>query len=488
VFLGSVETNERKFLAELLENERLKSRYRKLVEPAGGSFAVATLASTHGWDVKLMDLSDVSIFSAILGCAVNGEDLSVLNLRLDGEPMKFTGSPVHQAAEALFMNLLVRNEVALERKPSAYMAGIVEALALERESHIAKIEEKVAQIAQRLSGARYRNLDLFEHIAECKSDPEVFVVLNPPTYKAGFEKMFDTGGRMEWDEPPYEIFDPFAGPRMIDEEMAEAECLSVCLRIAEPEDMEGVETVYSRHGPGTMHTYYVSNRPEEIVEYLGGKRAAPKGGAALERPPAPIMPRDHVITKRSKIEVRKITAAHAEYFKQLWAHRIQSSGAPANFVVLIDGFVANVFGTDLGPSIPGGIKQANGDHWLRESMLLTYSFSPPHDIYGRLTLLGTRVAMQRAVVMQTAGPTLTLHAHCCTYLVTVMLTRYPEAKGNRGLLELVERRDDPEHGYRLIYRGEIEDKPFEQVLAEWLDKEERWLRNRAKLASSSATG
>lgn len=37
VFLGSVETNERKFLAELLENDRLKSRYKRLVEPAGGA-------------------------------------------------------------------------------------------------------------------------------------------------------------------------------------------------------------------------------------------------------------------------------------------------------------------------------------------------------------------------------------------------------------------------------------------------------------------
>ena len=35
--------------------------------------------------------------------------------------------------------------------------------------------------------------------------------LQPPTYAAGFEKWYDTGGRMTWKEPEYGIFDPKTG-------------------------------------------------------------------------------------------------------------------------------------------------------------------------------------------------------------------------------------------------------------------------------------
>lgn len=62
---------------------------------------------------------------------------------------------------------------------------------------------------------------------------------------------------------------------------------------------------------------------------------------------------------------------------------------------------------------------------------------------------------------------------------TTMLTKYPENKEVRGIMNLVSRAEDKQNGYKLTYEAELIEGRFEQqTLIEWLRRERQWQMSR----------
>lgn len=74
----------------------------------------------------------------------------------------------------------------------------------------------------------YRPMDMWDHLREVKDDPHTIIVANPPTYFAGYEKFYDTQGKMTWKEPPYGMFDPETGHQQLYDMMMDAPALLLC--------------------------------------------------------------------------------------------------------------------------------------------------------------------------------------------------------------------------------------------------------------------
>lgn len=70
-------------------------------------------------------------------------------------------------------------------------------------------------------------------------------------------------------------------------------------------------------------------------------------------------------------------------------------------------------------------------------------------------------------------------------LKTVQMTKYPEAKEMRGLMELTKKVPDKKMGYRLTYESPLYDRNAKQALNEWLGREERWQKQREKTKSAA---
>src|SRR5581483_11797255 len=81
------------------------------------------------------------------------------------------------------------------------------------------------------------------------------------------------------------------------------------------------------------------------------------------------------------------------------------------------------------------------------SVLYVYGTGAPHKQL-RLTRLVTMIASNKATVDMLLTPFAAVQAD---RMVTVEFTKYPEAKGNRGLMKLIERTKDPKRGNRLVY-------------------------------------
>jgi len=150
--------------------------------------------------------NDVSLYTTMLGDYFSGQD-RVVSLSEDGKTNfsfleEYIKAPLDKAATALclsnVMQYLYPRNLFEERNLKAYLDTWHE----RHESTKAKLEESEFVIDS------YNCEDFIKFLREM---PEERCVIGafPPTYKAGYEKMFKTFSSLfEWETPEYEIFDP----------------------------------------------------------------------------------------------------------------------------------------------------------------------------------------------------------------------------------------------------------------------------------------
>lgn len=203
MFLGCLGPSEQKFLVTLIETAA-KSGYTRFVEPCAGTFAMANLAVQNGFKPEQIETSDVNMMSTVLGYAITGQSLEPLEIHAQG----FSDEELLDPATALYAQLYLRTS---KNAGNDYFYQILTDLRLRREEHIESINRQIEVIRNLLGGMSYRPLDMWEHLKEVLDDPHALVIANPPTYFSGYEKFYDTQGKMTWKEPPYELFDPETG-------------------------------------------------------------------------------------------------------------------------------------------------------------------------------------------------------------------------------------------------------------------------------------
>jgi hypothetical protein len=418
-----------------------------------------------------MEASDVSLFSSIVGVMLSGRSLEELDVRVDGEVEPLPEDPIDQAAHLLWLQLYLRTTV---RPPVAYWLQILEDLTDRQAEHKAAIKSRLKELMNRLGGLQYRPEDMWSHIDRVSDDPHTVVSINPPTYKGGFEKFFDTKGRLTWAEPEYEVFDPIVGiPKLIDM-MEGRKALLVCQQQREPGHSAHKVPIFARHLSPGQYVYLNSNRPDEIFEITGGPKVSPFKAGQIIPSDYPIISYDAEIRPDSKIDVMWIKNNVADYYRNVWVHRLSNPSSGMNLLVTVDGKAAGIIGysTDtMGFTLPGR------DKWA-QYMLLRYAMGAPHQSL-RLTRLITMIAMQEKTALISAPGMSAFYVEASDGILTVEMTRHMEVKGLRGLMKLVDRKKHPD-GNKLFYTAPWTNKPYDEVVREFLEKEERWQKTRER--------
>lgn len=471
LFLNTWDAPERAFCSTVLQSLAKGGQYTRYVEPSVGAFAMPTVAENAGWTGAEMETSDTSLYASIVGGMLADNDLGDLDVRLDGERVALEGDTiVDQAAYLLYVQLLARTQA---RPKVEYWLMLVDDLLRNKETHIDSIRERLGLMKERLNGLTYTPMNMWSHIESVMDDPHAVISMNPPTYEGGFEKFFDTKGRLTWAVPEYEVFEPRKGiPRIVD--MLEGKAaLLLCQQQREPGDSAHPRPVFARHLSLGQNVYMNSNRPDEVFEITGGPRVAVKGGATLSPLNVPVLPMDYEIRPDSEIQVIPVKAQVADYYRGLWMHRLKADPGSLNLLMLVDGHAAGVMGYNSSSLTT----PYNGSSRWSRHLILRFAFGAPHDAL-RVTRLATMVALQRRTLRQVMTPTNALFLEASEGLVTIEYTRHPEAKGLRGLMKLADRTKHPD-GYRLIYGADWRDQPYDEVVREFVTKEKQWRGTRA---------
>lgn len=468
LFLNTWDSPERSYCKQIFRELRNRG-YTRYVEPCSGGFAMPLVAADAGWAPEQMEASDVSLFSSIVGTMLDDGDFASLDIRVDGEPVELPDEvPSAVAAHLLWLQLLLRTQA---RPDVPYWRAMIEDLVEGRERHVGAIEEKLKLMQGRLGGLKYRPADLWPHIEAVADDPHTVISINPPTYKAGFERFFDTKGRLTWAVPEYDIFDPVSGNHRLTEVMDGAKALIVAQQQKEPGDCSHERPVFARDLSMGQYVYLWSNRPDEVFAITGGMKVAPRRAGDLTPSDLPPLSRSHEVRPDSRIDLIPVKAAVADYYRGLWMHRLAAAPGSGNILVAIDGHAAGIMGYSSDPMArpyPGVPKP---DRWL-----MRFAFGAPHEQL-RLTRLVTMLCMNRSTAQLTVTPASAILFAASKGLVTVEYTRHPEAKGLRGLMKMVSRRDH-EDGHALVYHGDWADRTPEETLKEFLTKEKKWLASR----------
>ena len=308
---------------------------------------------------------------------------------------------------------------------------------------------------------------MWKHIREVMDDEKAVVVLCPPTYTAGYEKFFDTAGKLKWREPDFEVFDPVEGLKQLYELVKDKKALFVVYEEQKAGESAGIP-IYGRDAgrPG-MYMYLTSNRPEEATELAKGKEINRKSGAKMSPLKGhPILPKDYDITESCKIDVVPILPENATYYRTLWTHNFKGGASGSCIGLFIDGYIAGVFGYDKMAVALGG----------KADIDFRFGISAPS--VHRLN----RILYKAACTKRVLGFVLDdIQKLSVTGVQTTMITKYPESKEMRGIMKLKERVKDEQCGYKLRYRCDVTNMTLEEILREWVGKEKAWRLNREKI-------
>lgn len=279
MFLGCLGPSEQKFLVTLIETAA-KSGYTRFVEPCAGTFAMANLAVQNGFKPEQIETSDVNMMSTVLGYAITGQSLEPLEIHAQG----FSDEELLDPATALYAQLYLRTS---KNAGNDYFYQILTDLRLRREEHIESINRQIEVIKNLLGGMSYRPLDMWEHLKEVLDDPHALVIANPPTYFSGYEKFYDTQGKMTWKEPPYELFDPETGHQQFYDLCMDAKALVICYQEKRVGEAVGY-TIYARSGTrADLNAYITTNREfvDTLLDNIEQEKVAKMRTAMLTRYP-----------------------------------------------------------------------------------------------------------------------------------------------------------------------------------------------------------
>jgi hypothetical protein len=178
----------------------------------------------------------------------------------------------------------------------------------------------------------------------------------------------------------------------------------------------------------------------------------------------PVMPADYPVTVDSSIVVGKLSTSNALYYRSLWTHNFVGNAANLNLGLFVDGYLCGVLGYD-----PQYLRSSGAFGRDDNMVLLVYGMTAPSD-GRRINRLLSKVALSRDTLLLAMSD---VEMYRCAGVRTANFTKYPEAKENRGLMTLTDRKPHPTHGYRLIYEAPISEDTWAEALQWWINTESR---------------
>jgi hypothetical protein len=341
LFLGVWERADRNYMRNLLP-KLLQSGYRRYHEPMVGAFTMPLVAVAAGWPAKALSCSDVGLFSSVLGALVNRSDVLGLGVRIDGKPwMPRNSQPFAAGAELLHRQLILRMEA--KTTISRFDAELLHDLVVREDQHVAALSRTLEALASRLEDSRYLLVDVWEHLESTLDDPQALLVTSPPAFSAGYERFYDTKGRLTWDEPSYRPWVPEEAFDELAERLRTAKCLALVQQECDGWQPAGAP-VFARALADGRRVYLWSNRPQEVFEVVGLNVGPVRQPLEPRKPPVPERPSTLQLDENALLAFGTLPQAEAAWCLEAWLPGNEYKLAESHVLVAADGYAIGVLG------------------------------------------------------------------------------------------------------------------------------------------------
>jgi hypothetical protein len=462
IFLGNTPSPERAFMHKALS--AFRENYDRLIIPCCGGFAMPEVAVEAGWKPEQLSASDISLFSSIVGYHAAGKPFDDLGIEFHDEVAEFdTGD----AATILFA---LRLSVYLNRRENdklPYYESLTMRDLLSRPlDHIASIRSGLYSVKEKIGGMEYHAGDLVEHAESELGDPRAIVWLAPPFLAGDYEKMFNHGHYITWNEPVFNVWKPADGMPALKAKFYKADALAFIYQSKALAETDIDKAVWARQDTSDVK-YILCNQPETFRALLPVE-ARPK---PLYKPQPikglSIWTEEDIVTPDMMVDFVEISGQNAMYYKDLFAHQLPASGSEWAFAVLFDGKIVGVVGFFADRLYRGTAS------YVSEA----FGMMAPVYRYARLSRLLMMLITTNEFLAQFGERSI----YKPTGVTTVAVSKHPEHKPHRGIMKLTSKELKPNGLYHLKYAGDATNKSYREVVVEWLAKHGSYSRTNRKI-------
>jgi len=475
IFMGVTPSPTRDYIGL----EMVRSGKKNVYMPCCGRFGVVQTYLGHGGVSRRVLSSDIGIFSTIVGFLADPRhEIAEMGLEFHHGIPEPDENPLVIGSTAM---LALKLGQLTRTNPTAYMENIKNEVLSRWDVYMAMMKERLEKMVTRLDGIKYDIQDMWEVLKQAAADKDGTLFVNAPTYDGGYDKMFDSK-YLSWNEPDITQFT-----------LGDRELLFKVLENAKCDCLVGLGS-HSKDVPeeGWRRVVAVPLKPEqkkdEIIEradVIVTNMESPKTLAVTKvtefgKPPWPVYC-DEKITKKSKIAFVEITSMQADYYRDLFVHKLGAAGVSGAFcyAMLIDGRVAAVLGLNLDHIWTGMLVKVSRMDKDDKRMMQTQHAS---EVFGVVKTSEDGLKLKRLLILASStgdfgrllrGKSSHVNMSQCRGLRTTTFTKGPVEQARRGVSECVER-EITAKGHRLVYRTDFrEDETYDDALKQWFAEEDR---------------
>lgn len=448
IFQGVAIKPVRDYLLSQLEG--LRGKYSKFIVPCAGGLNAAELAVKAGWKAEQIYTSDISLFTSVLGYALTNQPIEKLGV-------EFNSSFLHDLnlKPTAVEDILFALKLSTLPQKNFYQNSIVQYYLRTRDSQAENLKSRIIAMRSKLSSMAYQVADMWQEINKFKDDPTALFWINPPGYKNGYSKMYDTKGAITWREPAAQEFDPSKEHEALFKTSDGAAAYFVLYPHCDvPAELKEKIIFGFDERSGKKHRL-VANRPGEVKKAIILNKKTDIKAAKY-----PLLPADYEITETTKVTWVRTTKEVCLYYRDLFAHKLGSTKSEMYFLVLLDGYIISAFGLFVQNAAMGKSEDINE----------TFCFSHPHPKYYRLNKL-SMMTITCEQCLQEVKKYMNLEGRTITGLQTTCLAPHPDLKPNRGILKLISRKELKRGYWHLSYHTLWHKRNFQECLKLWLLKE-----------------
>lgn len=469
IFLGNTGTEQRKFLKEALTFLKEKG-YERVHAPCCGQFAIAGCAVDAGFAPQNVFNSDFSLFSGVLGYFYSNRPISSMPLKISDDHLaEIIASDAPEIRKASEILLVIKKTQF--RTHIAYEKAFVTEMEVNKDYYLREIESKLATAKQRLDGINYDIRDLRDYVNNGDQLTEKdIVIINPPAYEHGYKRMFRHGElikisvdiaefmfkkeyvdlftRSTWNKPLYiwlrndaknglpEYFHPYA--------------------------------VYAKEFSVDRAEYWLCTRPAELETFLLNRNVWLDLPSKQKIHHFALFGIEDEIKPDSTVGVHKVDKQTADYYRELWAHKLGQTNAEAYYLIFID---KKLVGTV-------GFHSRDLRLMISDKLFENFCFNAPSTRYPKLNrlmmMLVTSAEMRDIFLMTSLKTNRMFHI---AGLKTTCLSKYRKVKLNNGLLEITKKEKMKNGMYKIVYETNWYARTFQDCIKLFLTESKKYATN-----------
>jgi hypothetical protein len=430
MFVGTTPPEIRTLLQDLMKGTKGKDVFIG----CSGNFTVDRIMSKMGYDVHS---NDVSLYSKLISDILLETDteLKVVNQELINAFDTWEESKYKKLIQVMYAIRLAEFTPRKNDYQQSFFDSWIEQSAVYYHNTIEKLEKQAFDFS-------IKSFHFYDFVEFLKQKQGKGVGISfPPTYKAGYEKIFDYVEKsFDYERAHYDMFDPKCGDVVFKELLETDE--NVIYSDKQWESLEKYETGVVRLGAGKHPVFIYSSIEKDSKYYF--EREKKQIESKIK-----ILPADYVFTDDTVITVEICAMNDINYFKAFYmANKVNySTGGDLGLVYMADG---KAFG------FSGFSKMlSTTDLIFAQSDFVTNSDSK------KLSKLLIMLSLSSEVRMIIARKMLNYYDG----IKTTVYTDNAVSMKYRGVYEL-ERRDKG----KLIYTGKFTKQTLNDIYRSWLKK------------------